>query len=305
MKIKKITAARNKVLNSDDKTAYLMIMPFFIFFISFVLYPILSNLINSMTDYRLSGARQFIGFDNYVNIFKDADFLRALLNTVIYAVISVVPLTVLGFIAAAAINSRLERKSRLAKAASVLFTFPYVTSMVAVSMIWLLLYEPTGGIFNKILAGMGASPQRWLFDEKLALLSLVAMNIWKYIGYVMVIFLGGLQTIPKQLYESASIDGASGLAKFFKITVPLISPITFLVNLTLWIEAFKTFDQINVMTRGGPVNSTTTIVHQIYIRSFAEFKIGYASAMSVILFLITSVVMLINFRTSAGKRQME
>ncbi|MDD5603983.1 MAG: sugar ABC transporter permease [Eubacteriales bacterium] len=289
----------------DNRTAYLMIMPFFLFFTLFVVYPIGANFFYSFTNYDLSSSRAFTGLANYSALLRDGDFLRSVYNTALYALLSVVPLTLMGFAAAALVNSRLARRSNTAKAISVLFTFPYVTSMIAVSMIWLLLYEPTGGVFNKILMSAGISPQRWLFNENQALLCLVAMNIWKHIGYVMVIYLGGLQTIPRQLYESASIDGASDIKCFFKITVPMISHITFFINITLWIEAFKTFDQIRVMTGGGPVNSTTTIVHQIYISSFTEFKYGYASAMSVILFILTSVVILLNFKTAAGKRQLE
>lgn len=292
---------RRKLFTQDDKSAYLMIMPFFLFFIAMVIIPVLANLLNSFTDYNLSQDKSFIGLSNYIKLFRDKDFLRSLLNTAIYALFSVVPLTVLGFIVSAAVN----RKVKAFKAANVLFIFPYVTSMVAVSMIWLMMYEPTTGIFNKLLVLLGFKPLKWLFDEVLALPALIAMNVWKNTGYVIVIYLAGLQSIPSVIYESATVDGASDIKKLLKITLPMLSNITFFVVITMCIEAFKTFDQVRIMTEGGPVNSTTTVVHQIYIRAFLEYKVGYASAMSIVLLLVVLAVTLLNFRFGAERGRVQ
>lgn len=290
----------NRVRNSkkaisfskDDLSAYLMILPFFAFFFSFILIPIALNFINSFTNADLSSQKEFVGLKNYIRLFSDEDFIRSAINTSLYTLFSVFPLAVLGFTAAVAVN----RKSVVIKTASVFFIFPYVTSMVAVSMIWLLIFEPSGGISNKLLILLGGKPLKWLFDEKLALPSLIAMNIWKNIGYVMIIYLAGLQSIPRHLYESATVDGASDRIKLVKITIPMLSNITFFVFITLCVEAFKTFDQVRIMTGGGPVNSTTTIVHQIYLRAFTEFKIGYASSMSIVLLILTFAVTMLNFK---------
>jgi multiple sugar transport system permease protein/raffinose/stachyose/melibiose transport system permease protein len=274
-----------------------MILPFFAFFFSFVLIPIALNFINSFTNADLSSQKEYVGLKNYIRLLNDEDFIRSAINTSIYAVFSVFPLAVLGFTAAVAVN----RKSTVIKAARVFFIFPYVTSMVAVSMIWLLILEPSGGILNKLLILLGGKPLLWLFDEKLALPSLIVMNIWKNIGYVMIIYLAGLQSIPRHLYESATVDGASDRVKLVKITIPMLSNITFFVFITLCFEAFKTFDQVRIMTGGGPVNSTTTIVHQIYLRAFTEFEIGYASSMSIVLLILTFAVTMLNFKIGSKR----
>ncbi|NLC69261.1 MAG: sugar ABC transporter permease [Clostridiaceae bacterium] len=279
-------------IRRDDVEAYVMIAPFFAFFTLFVMVPIIVNFVNSFTNYDLGRTRDFIGFRNYVRLFTDGDFLRSVLNTLVYAAFSVIPLMVLGFIAAVSVYG----VSRVLYMARALYIFPYVTSMVAVSMIWLYMYEPTTGIFNKILVFLGFKPLTWLFDEGLALPCLIIMNIWKNIGYVMIIYLAGLAGIPESLYEAGKVDGASRFAMLFKITVPLVSPISFFIFVTTCIESFKTFEQVRIMTGGGPINSTTTIVHQIYMRAFGEYKMGYASAMSIVLLIIIFGITLLNMR---------
>lgn len=285
--------------NSDDIEAYIMIAPFFIFFILFIMVPIVANFVNSFTNYDLGKTKDFIGLDNYIKLFKDEDFQRSFWNTLIYAAFSVFPLMILGFTAAVAVNGR----SKVFYLVRALYIFPYVTSMVAVSMVWLYMYEPTTGIFNKILITLGLQPQNWLFDEHLALPCLIIMNIWKNIGYVMIIYLAGLQSIPPSLYEAGKVDGASEFEMLFKITIPMVWPISFFIFVTTCIESFKTFEQVRIMTGGGPINSTTTIVHQIYMRAFSEYKMGYASAMSIVLLIIIFGITLLNMRIGEGKDQ--
>jgi ABC-type sugar transport system permease subunit len=284
-------------IRRDDIEAYVMIAPFFAFFILFVMVPIIVNFINSFTNYDLGRTREFVGLRNYVRLFADRDFLRSVLNTLVYAAFSVIPLMVLGFIAAVSVYGA----SRILYMARALYIFPYVTSMVAVSMIWLYMYEPATGIFNKILLFLGFKPLMWLFDERLALPCLIIMNIWKNIGYVMIIYLAGLAGIPDNLYEAGKVDGASRFAMLFKITVPMVSPISFFIFITTCIESFKTFEQVRIMTGGGPINSTTTIVHQVYMRAFGEYKMGYASAMSIVLLIIIFGITLLNMRLGEGK----
>ncbi len=285
--------------NSDDIEAYIMIAPFFIFFILFIMVPIVANFVNSFTNYDLGKTKDFIGLDNYIKLFKDEDFQRSFWNTLIYAAFSVFPLMILGFTAAVAVNGR----SKVFYLVRALYIFPYVTSMVAVSMVWLYMYEPTTGIFNKILIALGLQPLNWLFDEHLALPCLIIMNIWKNIGYVMIIYLAGLQSIPPSLYEAGKVDGASEFAMLLKITIPMVWPISFFIFVTTCIESFKTFEQVRIMTGGGPINSTTTIVHQIYMRAFSEYKMGYASAMSIVLLIIIFGITLLNMRIGEGKDQ--
>lgn len=284
---------KRKSKNSDNLWAGVLLAPFMIFFVLFVLYPLLKNVYYSFTNYNLGDTADFIGFRNYKELFADYWFLDALKNTAVYAVFSVAFLTVLGLFISILLNNR----SKLVKVARVVMIFPYATSMVAVSMIWLYLLDPTIGFVNKLLIELGVNnPPHWLDDPNFALPSLIFINIWKNLGYCMIIYLAGLQGISQDLYEAAMLDGAGFLKKHLYITLPQIAPITFFVLVNNCIEAFKTFEQVQIMTQGGPITSTTTVVHQIYQRAFNDFRMGYASAMSVILFLIILVITLLNFR---------
>lgn len=276
---------------SDAASAYLLILPFFVFFAIFILYPIVKNVLTSFTSANLSTGH-FIGIKNYIRLFSDRTFLRSISNTLFYAVFSIIPLMVLGFAAALCVN----RPTGLMVGARAVIMTPYVASMVSVSMIWLYLFEPGSGLFNKILHMAGLPVSDWLFDVRLALPCLILMNVWKNLGYVMIIYLAALQGVPRSLYEAARVDGAGFLRQTWHITLPSIRPVSFFLLTTLSIECFKTFDQVRIMTGGGPVNATTTITHQIYLRAFSEFKMGYASAMSVVLFLIVFAITLLNLR---------
>lgn len=286
-------AERKKFGKQDNMWAYLMLAPFLIFFVLFVLYPLLKNFYYSFTNYNLGTKADFIGLKNYKELFTDYWFLDAMKNTAIYAVLSVVFLTGLGLFISVLLNSSVG----IVKVARVAMIVPYAASMVAVSMVWLYLLDPTTGYLNKLLVALGVSnPPYWLDDPQFALPSLIFINIWKNLGYCMIIFLAGLQNISQELYEAAMVDGAGFLQRHLKITLPQIAPVTFFVFINNCIEAFKTFEQIQIMTQGGPVTATTTVVHQIYQRAFNDFRMGYASAMSVVLFLVILAVTLLNFR---------
>ena len=246
---------------------------------------------DSFTDYSLS-SRNWVGLRNYVRLFRDAAFLASVRNTLVYAVGSILPLMALGLLAALLV----QRQSKVMFAARAALMTPYVTSLVAVSMVFLYLYDPTTGAFNKLLAAAGLPRQMFLYDRAQALWCLVAMNIWKNFGYVMILYLAGLTGVPEALMEAASLDGAGTWVKLRRIQLPHIRPVTYLLATTLTVECFKTFEPVRLMTSGGPVNATTTITYQIYLRAFSEFKMGYASAMSVVLLLIVLAVTLINLR---------
>ncbi len=294
---------RKPLITKDAISAYLLILPFFLFFAAFVLYPLIQNFFNSFTNYSLV-AKEYTGISNYMKLLRDQSFLRSVQNTLVYAVCSILPLMVLGFVASLCVN----RQSRLMFAARALLMVPYVSSMVAVSMIWLYMFEPGAGLFNKALWALGLQGSDWLFDERLALPCLIVVNIWKNMGYVMILYLAALQGVPQSLYDAARVDGAGFLRSTWHITLPSIRPVSFFLLATLSIECFKTFEQVRIMTNGGPVDATTTITHQIYMRAFSEFKMGYASAMSVVLFLIIFVITILNLKfggqmpESRGKR---
>jgi ABC-type sugar transport system permease subunit len=282
---------KNKRRQREERAAYGMLAPFFAFFSVFMLYPIVINFYYSFTNYRLGQKKQFVWLNNYKNLFKDPDFLVSLKNTAVYALFSVLFLTCLGLF----ISVILNRRTRMVHAVRTVMIIPYATSMVAVSMIWLLLLDPTTGFINKALIALGMHvPPKWLHDVKLALPSLIFINVWKNLGYVMLIYLSGLQNIPGELYEAATVDGAGLWHKFRRITLPMIAPTAFFVLITTSIEAFKTFEQVQIMTQGAPVNATSTVVYQIYQRAFNDYRMGYAGAMSVVLFLVILAVTLVN-----------
>jgi len=275
----------------DDPIGYALITPFYLFLAVFVLFPILVNGYLSFTDYNFK-SMSFIGFSNYNRLFHDSFFLISIRNTFVYAFFTLIFTLALGLIFAQLLN----RKLRGLNGFRTSLFMPHVTSMVAVSMVWLWMYEPSHGTLNQLLDDLGLAKIDWLFDVKYALMSVIAMSVWKYLGYNMVIFLAGLQGIPRDLYEAASVDGAGALRQFRSITIPMLKPVTFFLVITGLINNFNAFEQIQILTNGGPMNSTTTIVHQIYNRAFNEFQLGYAASMAIVLLVIIAFITLINFR---------
>ena len=269
-----------------------MLAPFLLFFTVFVLYPVVMNVYYSFTDYNLSPNPKWVGFKNYARLPKDKNFVAALKNTAVYALCSVVTLTALGFLTAAALN----RQMRGVKWIRMLMIFPYATSLTAVGMIWLMMYDPTSGFLNKLLRFLHLPVKSWLFDPGMALGCLIFVNVWKNIGYCMLIYLAGMQSIPEDIYEAATVEGAGEWRKLIHITMPMVRPVAFFVLVTTTVESFKTFELVAVTTGGGPLNATTTLVHQIYQRGFTEFKMGYASAVSVVLLAVVFLVTMLNYR---------
>jgi ABC-type sugar transport system permease subunit len=270
-----------------------LILPFYLFFTVFVIIPIIVNIGLSFTNYNLD-QMSFIGVKNYLNLMTDRFFWVSLKNTAIYTFFTLIFTMTLGLLLAIVLN----RKLTGLKFFRTSFYLPNVTSMVAVSMVWLWLYEPSHGIVNQALGWFGIGGRQWLFDVNTALGSIIVMSIWKYTGYYMVVFLAGLQGIPGYLYEAVTVDGANGFQKFIHITLPMLTPVTFFLLVTGIINNFNVFEQVNVMTGGGPMNATTTIVHQIYSRAFFDFLMGYAASLSVVLLLIVLVLTTLNFKYS-------
>lgn len=279
-----------------DKAGYLMILPFFLIFIYFCLIPIVELLYNSMTDFALFGDSRFIGLQNYAALLRDRGFQRSFSNTITYSIGTLLPTMIGSFLLAQLVNSS-KLKTRFSRAA--LFA-PHVLSMVAVSMVWLMMYDPAYGYMNFFIKLFGGTPKRWLQDPSMALGSIMLMSVWKGIGYSMMIYLAALQGISQSYFEVAEIEGASAFQKMRYVTIPMVSSTTFFLFVTGIIGCFNVFEQVNVMTAGGPASSTTTIVHQIYTNAFAYFKMGYASAQSVVLLVTVSILTLINMRV--GKK---
>jgi len=262
--------------------AYLFILPSFLGFAVFLLVPMIMSAGLSLYDWELLRPPAFIGLDNYYDLARDPLFKTVLFNTAYYA-FGLVPLNIVVSLGLALwLNTKLRGLTfyRLA------FFLPVVTVTVAVSLIWKWMYEPRVGIINSALAMVGISGPNWLADPLWAMPALIILGLWKGFGYNMVLFLAGLQGIPATLYEAAMIDGANGWQRFWKITLPLLSPAMFLAVILTVISSFQIFDQAYIMTAGGPSNATNTIVLYIFQNGFQFFKMGYASAIAWALFAV-------------------
>ncbi len=272
---------------------YLFLLPNFIGFFIFMAIPIIMGLVISFTDYNGFSQFNFIGLKNYIDMFQDEYFLVSLGNNLLYTAVTVPGIVVFALLLAVAVNTGI-RCSGLFKT---MFFLPNISSMVAVGIVWAMLFNPTMGPINNFLRSLGIeNPPQWISASDSALWSIMLVDIWKKAGYYMVILLAGLQSIPKQRYEAASIDGAGAVKKFFKITLPMLSPTMFMVMVLCIIQSFQVFDLVNIMTQGGPGRSTNVLVFRIYQEGFQKLQFGYASAMAYFLFLIVLIVTLIQFR---------
>lgn len=268
-----------------------MVAPAYLTYAAFVLAPALFSIYLGFTNYDMFMRRDFIGLANYQRLLQDRDFMISVVNTLKYTALTLVPQIGGGLVLAVLLNRKL-RGLRFIRVS--IFT-PQVTSMVAVSMIWLFIYDPGIGFLNRILWAFGREGVAWLYRPETALGAIVVVSIWKSLGYNMIVYLASLQTIPAELYEAALVDGASSWTRFWRITVPLLAPTTFFLLVMATIASFNVFEQVAIMTDGGPLKSTTTVVHQVYRRAFREFSMGYASAMSTVLFLIVFVITIVQF----------
>ena len=283
-------------LNEQKISYFFIAVPAILFFI-FQLIPVFISFIWSFTEYNVVKAPKFVGLANYKNIFfNDPLFWIAIKNTVIY-VIGVVPIGVcLSLLLAVAIDKKIKLKNFFKS----IFFLPTVTAIIAVSVIWKWLYAGQKyGLFNYFLIKLGFSPIDWLTDPNWLLPSIMIMSIWAGVGYNMIIFLAGLQTIPPGMYEAAEIDGAGFWRKFFHITLPLLKPTIVFVTMMSFIFSFQVFDQVYIMTGGqggigGVLNSALTIVAYLYDRGFQKFQMGYASALAYIVFLLIFLLTMAN-----------
>jgi multiple sugar transport system permease protein len=281
---------------SESFAGWMFIFPCLIGFGLLTLLPILFSLVISFTEWNfldgLAGIK-FIGLKNFVEMWSDRNFTGSLVNNLIFAGI-VVPLTmVLSLLTAVALNTKSFLKSPI----RLMIFMPYVSSMVAVSVVWSILYQPTDGPINQFLSLLGVSDlPGWLASSDWALPAIIIMTIWMNIGYNMIIYLAGLQGIPKELYEAAKMDGAGPLKTLLSITVPLLSPTTFFVVITSIIQSFQVFVAVFVMTQGGPGGSTSVLTYYIYQAGFTFYKMGYASAMAWVLFIIIFIVTAFQWR---------
>ncbi|TBL79354.1 carbohydrate ABC transporter permease [Paenibacillus thalictri] len=274
----------------------MFLLPSLLGYIVFMFFPIVFSLILSFSEWDLISGLQtikMVGLENFKQLFQDDLFFHSLKNNFIYAV-GVVPVTmIIALLLAVALNRMVYMKGAL----RLVFFMPYITTIVAASVVWMALLHPSQGPLTQFLHSLGVehTPQ-WLGSTTWALPSLMLMMIWNGLGYDLVIYMAGLQGISKELHEAAEVDGATGINKFFYITIPLLSPTTFFLFITRIIQSFEVFGPVNIMTQGGPGDSTSVLVHYIYVVSFQFYKFGYGSAIAWVLFLIIFLITLIQWR---------
>ncbi|MFG2430661.1 carbohydrate ABC transporter permease [Streptomyces sp. NPDC048590] len=261
-------------------------------FIVFTALPIALMMYYSFTEYDVLTAPKWVGLANYTKLFDDPFFYTALKNTAIYTLMYVP----LGIVVSLATALLLNRKVRASRYFRVLFYVPVISSTVATASIWYWMLNPQHGLVNIMLGWFGIDGPAWLYSSTWAMPAIVLMSVWAGFGTNMVIYLAGLQNIPPELAEAARTDGANGWQVFRHVTLPSLSRTTLLVTTLQIISAFQVFDQAYVLTKGGPGNSTVTLVYYIYDRGFAALQMGYASAISVVLFVVILVVSLLNAR---------
>ena len=262
--------------------AYLFIAPIVLLFGLFRVVPSVQTLLYSFYKVELLRGRfTLIGLENFRALFTDEIFQRATLNTLTY-VVTIVPVSAcLGLLLAVMFNAEFRFKE-LFKA---IYFSPMVTSTVAAAMVWWWMYNPQFGLFNVVLKLIGIPEQPWLMSSRMALPSIIIFSVWKTLGYNMIIYLAGLQAIPPQFYEAATIDGAGSVGRFWHISVPLLAPTTTFILIYNSILAFQVFDQVFVLTGGGPANSTNVVVLEMYRQAFQRYNFGYAAAEAMVLFV--------------------
>ncbi len=290
-------------LSSDRKkesiTAYLMLLPDVLGLLIFVFFPIIYALYISFHDWNGLSEMVFSGLSNYQTLLKDKAFTNSLIVSLQYMLLYVPIVFVFSLLLANYLVSLKNRRIRTVY--RTMYFLPYAISTVVAGLIWSFMYNPKRGILNGVLNYFGIESQRWTASRDQALVSVVVVATWLVIGYNTVLLLNAIQDIPVEYYEASTIDGANSVQRFFRITVPLVKDTSVFVIITAMIAALQSFDLIQIMTKGGPANATTTVVLYIYRQAFEVNKMGYASALSFILFIIIMVLSIITFAITSRK----
>ena len=287
-----VKKSKTALKTRETMAGYLFLIPNILGFIAFSLIPVITAFGLSFTNWNGMQKTKFVGLKNFFDLFRHESFMIALKNTMVYA-LTFVPLTL---IVALAVAVLLNQKLKAVKVYRALFFMPYISSAVAVSYVWAALLNPTSGPINLFLENIGmTNPPMWLTSTKWAMATVVLISVWKNFGYYSIIYLASLQGVPKHLEEAAMIDGANKWQVFRNVVLPELSPVTFFCLIMAAISSFKVFDQVYVLTEGGPGQATTTLVQYIYTNSFQNYRMGYGAAAAVVLFLIIFAVTLIQY----------
>lgn len=279
---------------SDSFWALLFLSPNLILFLMFTLVPVLASFGFSFTEWDLLRDPTWIGLGNFKEMFSDRIFRQVMGNTLYYSLVSVPLGVAFSLLLAILVNQKL----RGVKFYRAIYFLPVISSTVAVAIVWQWIYNPEFGLLNYFLEFVGIKGPNWLGSTKWAMPAVIIASTWKGLGYNMLLFLAGLQGIPEMYYESAEIDGATRMRKFFHITLPLLSPTMFFVVVMSIIGSFQVFDLVFVMTEGGPGRATSVLVHYLYQNAFEYFQMGYASAIAWVLFFIVFGLTLIQLKWS-------
>lgn len=284
-----------------DYTGYVYILPSVLLITFFSFIPIIYAFYYSFNDYNVMQPEVFVGLKNYNRLFSDPFVVAGIKNTLLLVAV-VVPLqTVFSMMLASVIAAR-KRTLWIGFVKSTLF-IPVISSMMLVGIVWKVILAVNGGIMNVILENIGLSPINWLGNKRLALISICIVTLWKNVGYYFVLYLAAILDIPKEYYEAATVDGANNWQQFKSITLPLLKPVTFLVVTVGAIWSFQIFDLVYIMTGGGPGTSTSTLVLAIYSTAFKSFRMGYGSAIAMLLFAIIIVMTILQKRLLSDKEE--
>lgn len=285
---------KSRLKKGELRTALLFAAPAMIPMLVFWIYPIIRSLMISFTDWDYINPYNIVWFENYASIFDRTAFTKALTVTLLFAVYTVIPSMVIGLALAMVFQKRFRGRGVYR---ALLFS-PWVTPTVAISIVWVWLFNVDNGLLNRILSTVGLPTSKWLSSRDTSLMSVSIVTVWKSLGYTMIFYASALEKVPLQLYEAASIDGANGWQKFKTITFPGISPTTFFLSVMMMISSLQAYDQIQILTQGGPAGSTRTLLYLYYQYAFEKYNMGEATAVAAVLMFLTIGLSILQFAGS-------
>lgn len=276
-------------------SVWLFVLPALIPLIVFWIYPILRSVYISFTDWDyMSPTYNFVFLDNFIALFKDDRFYDALWNTLVFTVGTLVPTIVLGLLLALLMQKAFKGNGIVK---FILFS-PWITPTVAISIVWTWIYDPDTGIANAVLEFLHLPALQWIKSSETAMLAVIIVTVWKSLGYAMIFYLSALEKVPGELYEASGLDGAKSWQRFRDVTLPCISPTTFFLVIITMVSSLQAYDQIQILTQGGPSGSTRTLLYMYYQLGFEEFNMGQATAVAIVMIILTVFLSTIQFTAS-------
>ncbi len=268
--------------------AYLLLAPFLIGLLLFIVGPLIFSVVLSLMNWNIVGTPRWVGLANYQELTGDLVFWKSFRNTLYYTLVTV-PITILLSLGLATLMNRPIRGVYFLRA---VYFSPITISVIAVGLLWAWMYTPNYGFLNYVLTLLGLPPVQWLVRVQTALLSLMLVGIWRGLGFNIIVFLAGLKNVPQELYDAAAIDGANELMQFRHVTLPMLTPTLFFAVVMALISSFQVFELTYIMTQGGPSNSTTTLIYNMYLQGFTFLRMGYASAISTVFLVVVLAITL-------------